>query len=110
MGGSDIIVTHNRKIQNNSKSEQLEEQLLKQMNGGDLAYFTITSLENSPGIIYETWKDGNALRVTLNKNIGVQYYIQPEQYKFLRQAKNCQEESYYGCIAKQLDKIGSNVP
>ena len=105
MGGSDIIVGHHRKTQNNSKSEQLEE-IIKQLNGGDLAYFTITSLENSPGIIYETWKDGKALMATINKNTGAQFYVQPEQYKFLRQDKTCQEESYYGCIAQQLEKIG----
>ena len=100
MGGSDIAVDYYRKTQNSTDSrwEQWEKFI-----GGDLAYFTITSLENSPGIIYETWKDGDEFRITINKNTNARYYIQPEKYKFLNLKKKCQQESYYGCIAKQLD-------
>ena len=103
MGGSTIGIDYHRKTHhlNESRWKQWE-----QFNGGNIAFFTITSLENSPGIIYETWKDGKALMATINKNVAIQYHIQPEKYKFLEQAENCQEESYYGCIAQQLEKIG----
>jgi len=103
MGGSDIAVDYYRKTQNSTDSrwKQWEEFI-----GGDLAFFAITSLENSPGIIYETWKDGKALMAIMNKNTVTQYHIQPEKYEFLKRAKNCQEVSYYGCIAQQLEKIG----
>ena len=100
MGGSDIAVDYYRKTQNSTDSrwEQWEKFI-----GGDLAYFTITSLENSPGIIYETWKDGDEFRITINKNTNARYYIKPEKYKFMNLKENCQEDSYYGCVAKQLD-------
>ena len=103
MGGSDIIVKYKRQNQGDSKS--FFHSLVKVLTG-DLAFFTITSLENSPGIIYETWKDGKAFMVKINKNTVASYYIQPEKYKFLKHAEKCQEESYYGCIAQQLEKIG----
>ena len=102
MAGS-VVVEYYRKTQNlnDSKRKQWE-----QLGAGDLAFFKITSVQNSPGIIYEAWKDGKALVATINKNTAVQYHIQPEQYKYLKHAENCQEESYYGCIAQQLEKIG----
>ena len=105
MGGSDILVSYHRKNQNDSKlwKDPWKKKLMTQLAAGDLAYFTMTSLENSPGIIYETWKDGKGFMITVNKNTAARYYIQPEKYKFLSHAKKCQQDSYYGCIAKKLD-------
>ena len=114
MGGSEIMVVYHRKNQNDSElwnkvwKQPWKKELLNQLSAGDLAYFTITSCENSPGIIYETWKDGDEFRITINKNTNARYYIQPEKYKFLNLKKKCQQESYYGCIAKQLDTNESN--
>ena len=108
------MVTYYRKNQSDSKlwnqvwKHPWKKELLNQLSAGDLAYFTITSLENSPGIIYETWKDGKALIATINKNTATRYYIQPEKYKFLKNDEKCQEESYYGCIAYQLDTNAFN--
>ena len=83
--------------------DQQKQYLLTQLLAGDTAYFTITSNENSPGVIYETWKDGNAFMITLNKNTAASYHIKPEKYKFFSDGKKCQQNSYYGCIAKQID-------
>ena len=104
MGGSEMIIKyHRQKPDNHSYVHNFEELL-----AGDLAFITITSLQNSPGIVYETWKDGKALMVTLTKNSMARYYIQPEQYEFLGYAEKCQEESFYGCIALQLQMNGLN--
>ena len=105
MGGSDLIVSYDHKNQNDSKvwKNPQKQHLMSQLLAGDMAYFTITSKVNSPGIIYETWKDGNPFMITINKNTAARYYIQPEKYRFLSHDKKCQQESYYGCIAKQLD-------
>ena len=81
--GSAIVVEYYRKTQN---SEDSKMKHWEQLSAGDLAFFTMTSVENSPGIIYETWKDGKALRATINKNSATRYFIQPEKYKFLRNA------------------------
>ena len=75
MGGSDMIIRYNRQKSDDYHYLHNFEEIL----AGDLAFITITSLQNSPGIIYETWKDGKAFMVTLNKNKVARYYIQPEQ-------------------------------
>ena len=104
MGGSDIIIKYHRQKPDDKNYFHNFDEFL----AGDLAFITITSLQNSPGTIYETWKDGKALMVTLNKNKIARYYIQPEQYEFLRHDEKCQEESFYGCIAIQLQMNGLN--
>ena len=87
-----IQVLHN--IENKSKSIF-----------SDMVSFYLTSLKNSPGFIYNIWRDGKPLDVVLNKNTHSDYNIQPEQYKFLEKTGNCQQEPYFQCIAKQLDII-----
>ena len=68
----------------------------------DMVNFYLTSLKNSPGFIYNIWRDGKPMDVVLSKNTYSDYNIQPQQYKFL--SGKCQEESFYECIALKLDK------
>ena len=105
MGGSTLMVSYNRKNQNDSKLHKpWKRELMNQLSAGDFVHFAITSLENSPGILYGNWKDGKPLIISMNKNSVTTYHIQPEKYKFLTNSKKCQQVAYYGCIAKQLDK------
>ena len=64
MGGSDIIIKYHRQKPDDKNYFHNFDEFL----AGDLAFITITSLQNSPGTIYETWKDGKAFMVTLNNN------------------------------------------
>ena len=72
---------------------------------GDLVYFYLTSLDNSPGFILDKWKDGKTMQIVLNKNTFAAYSIQPERYKYLKQTGKCQQESYYQCIGLNLDQV-----
>ena len=71
----------------------------------DLVYFYLTSLYNSPGFIFDKWKDGKPFHIVLNKNTFVGYNIQPERYEYLTQIGKCQQESYYQCIGLILDQV-----
>ena len=51
------------------------------------------------------WRDGLPLRYTVEKNHRIIIQIQPEKYKYLTQTSKCHEESYYYCIASELDKF-----
>ena len=68
----------------------------------------VTSRENSPGFFYWNWKDGQPLEITMNKNTYVKYNIQPQITKYLEETGKCQQESYYKCIASQLDTTEFN--
>ena len=71
----------------------------------DVVIFYVTSPENSPGFFDGTWKDGKPLKIILDKNTLVQYSIQPQMTKYLEKLGECQEVSYYECIASRLDEI-----
>ena len=70
--------------------------------------FFITSRSNSPGLSFNKWKDGKPLEITINKNHMVKYGLQPQITKYLKEIGECQEESYYECIASQLDVMEFN--
>ena len=83
---------------------KFEEKTKKtQLGPSDVVYFFLTSLENSPGFAYEKWKDGQPLKITMFKDNIVEYTVQPQLTKYLKQTGKCQEESYYNCITSQLD-------
>ena len=83
---------------------KFEEKTMKTRLGpSDVVYFFLTSLENSPGFAYSKWKDGKKLKITMIKDNIVEYTVQPQLTKYLKQAGKCQEESYYKCITSQLD-------
>ena len=73
-----------------------------------IVHFFITSRSNSPGLSFNKWKDGKPLEVTINKNHIVKYGLQPQITKHLKEMGECQEESYYECIASQLDAMEFN--
>ena len=74
----------------------------------DLVYFVLTSRKNSPGLPFWKWKDGKPLQISMNKNTHIKYNMQPQMTKFLKETDGCQEESYYECIASQLDLMEFN--
>ena len=83
---------------------KFEEKIKKnELGPSDVVYFFLTSVENSPGIAYSKWKDGKPLKITMFKDNLVEYTIQPQLTKHLKQIGKCQEESYYKCITSQLD-------
>ena len=65
----------------------------------------LTSLENSLGSIYYDFKDGSYLYYKLDKNSYREVLIIPESYYFLPETSKCQKESYYDCIASELDRF-----
>ena len=69
----------------------------------NLVFVYITSLENSPGLTLYKWKDGKAMQIAIDKNTFLTYTIQPQMTKYLEETDECQKESYYECIASQLD-------
>ena len=83
---------------------------LEEKNGSfsDAVAFFLTSQENSPGFFDKTWKDGKSLQIAMKKNTFVKYTIQPQVTKYLEGIGKCQKESYYKCIASQLDAIEFN--
>ena len=93
-----------RKLQNKSPSKNTSD-LMDQNNK---IYVLVTSRENSPGFFYWNWEDGLAMELTMNKNTYVKCNIQPQITKYLKETGKCQEESYYDCIASQLDAIEFN--
>ena len=84
--------------------------MLKKKNNplSDVIYFYVTSKENSPGFIDATWKDGEPLQIGMKKNTHVSHNMRPQKVKYLEKTSNCQKESYYECIASQLDIIELN--
>ena len=92
----------------------LEERATAEINilslKGSLDRVTIfvTSLENSLGSLFHVFKDGNYLFYILEKNSWRKFLIKPESYYFLQQTSNCHDESYYDCIASELDRFDFN--
>ena len=75
----------------------------------DIIAFYLTSQGNSPGLFLDaTWKDGKPVQIMMAKNTFVFYNVQPQITKYLEQMGKCQDESYYECIASQLDVIEFN--
>ena len=68
----------------------------------------LTSLENSVGSPLVKFKDGNYLYYKLEKNSFKKFLIKPESYNFLSQTSKCHQESYYDCLASELDKFDFN--
>ena len=69
----------------------------------DLITFYLTSRKNSPGSFFHSWKDGKPLQISMKQNTFVRYNVQPQITKYLEQMGKCQKESYYECLASQLD-------
>ena len=65
----------------------------------------LTSMENSLGVRYYNFKDGGHLQYELDKNSYRKILIQPESYHFLPETSKCHNESYYDCIASELDRF-----
>jgi len=70
----------------------------------DLVILEITSPQNSPGFVYIKWKDGEPLIHFMSKNTVMWFDIQPQITKYLEESHKCQRESYYECLASQLDE------
>ena len=69
----------------------------------DYVNFYLTSLDNSPGFYADLWKDGKQYLNSLRKNTYVKCNIQSQMTKYLEQTHKCQKESFYECIASQID-------
>ena len=69
----------------------------------DIGYLVITSQKNSPGASFWKWKDGKQLNMNMLKNTHINYNLQPQITKYLKDTNECQEESYYECIGSQLN-------
>ena len=67
--------------------------------------FYLTSLDNSPGFYHYYWKDGKQFQVQISKNTQIKYAIQTQITHHLENTGKCQKESYYNCIASQIDAI-----
>ena len=68
----------------------------------------LTSLENSLGSKFSKFKDGDYLRYEMQKNSSKYFLIKPESYIFLPETSKCHQESYYDCLASELDKFDFN--
>ena len=81
-----------------------------------MVHIYLTSLENSLGSPFVKFKDGDYLQYKLEKNSckrflikpEIYYFLKPESYNFFSQTSNCQQESYYDCIASELDRFDFN--
>ena len=93
--------------------------LLEERASGDIIIQTIkelnievdiyvTSLENSLGYLLAKWNDGDYLGYRIETNSLREFKIKPEKYYFLPQTSKCHEESYYECIASNLDRLDFN--
>ena len=65
----------------------------------------LTSLENSLGSKFSKFKDGDYLRYEMQKNSSKYFLIKPESYIFLPETSKCHQESYYDCLASELDRF-----
>lgn len=72
----------------------------------DIKYIDLTSLENSIGRIFYKWNDGSHLSYTIQKDSIRVILIKPEKYVYM--SHTCHEDSYYECIASELDKMDFN--
>ena len=73
-----------------------------------LVTMILTSLENSLGSPFIKFKDGDYLQYELDKSTYRKFLIKPESYYFLPETSNCQKESYYDCLASELDSFDFN--
>ena len=71
-------------------------------------YMSLTSFDNSLGHIFRKNKDGERLNFQIDGNQFKQFSIKPESYKFLPETSKCHQESYYDCLALELDKFDFN--
>ena len=91
LAGATIKVYHHLRNDDESKSWE-----------NDQILFTITSIKNSPGV-RRIWKDGKPLYFILRKNTNTRIEIEAEQYKFLEQKGECQQESFNECFVSELE-------
>ena len=88
IGGAKIKVYHHLR---KSKSWQ-----------NDQILFTLTSIKNSPGV-RRIWKDGKPLHFIVSKNTYTRIELEAEEYRFLEQKGECQQESFYECFGSELE-------
>ena len=80
----------------------------KNDSGSDVVNFYLISLNNSPGLYGDFWKDGKPFQISMSKNTQVKYNIETQMTNYLEQTRKCQKESYYECIVSQIDAIEFN--
>ena len=69
----------------------------------DTVSFYLTSLNNSLGFYKFSWTDGKPFQISMGKNTQIKCNIQTQMTEHLKQTNKCQKESYYKCIASQID-------
>ena len=74
----------------------------------DLVEFYLTSLDNSPGFYEYYWRDGKQFQIVISKNTLIKYAIQTQITNYLEKPGKCQKQSFYKCIAFQVDAIEFN--
>ena len=63
----------------------------------------VTSLENSYGVTYDTWNDGEELaKKTISKVGGIKLRL--KKLKYLKDDSHCSEQSFYQCFAERIEK------
>ena len=68
----------------------------------------MTSLKNSLGGRFTKWRDGQQLKYQIEKNTLMKINLRPERINYLKQTSECHEESFYACIASELEKFDFN--
>ena len=90
---------HSPKIKIYTKLENKNE------SNSDLVQFYLTSPDNSPGFYFYYWIDGEQFQIQISKNTEIKYKIQTQITNYLENTGKCQRESFYNCIASQVDSI-----
>ena len=81
----------------------------KNDSDSDLVEFFLTSLDSSPGFYDYYWKDGKQFQIQISKNTEIKYKIQTQITNYLENTGKCQRESFYNCIAFQVDSIEFDI-
>ena len=68
----------------------------------------VTSLKNSLGGRFYKWRDGQQLKYQIEKNTLMKINLRPEKINYLKETSECHEESFYACIATELEKFDFN--
>ena len=97
-----VMYGHSPKIKIYTKLEN------KNASDSDLVQFYLTSLDNSPGFYFYHWEDGKQFQIQISKNTQIKYSIQTQTTNYLENTDKCQKDSYYNCMASQVDAIEFN--
>ena len=63
----------------------------------------VTSLENSYGVTYDTWNDGEELaKKSISKVGGIK--LRFKKRKYLKDGIRCSEQSFYQCFAERIEQ------